>query len=271
MRPSDLPKLFTLAACTWHLESSIVLAPSRDTYMYGLGSSRASSSTDYVCFLSRLTPVPCREHIAQLAQRYFNRTGIAAEIGVREGEFTVHNLLHWRGVYYGIDAWTTDEHIPGCRGSDQVACRNFASKLHPERRYDKALRATARWRDRCHLVRALSTQSAQQFADGKFDLVYLDALHTKPAVREDLHAWWPKLRAGGLFSGDDYLDMERTEYLESDEAANATAIVYGHVPRHFKWGVIGAVTEFAREKEAILRVTWHKLSRGSTSTLPGTW
>ena len=231
---------------------------------YSLGSvaRAAPSSTEYIRFLARLTPVPCREHIAEMAMRYFNKTGIAAEVGVREGDFTRHNLRHWQGVYYGIDAWTTDDNLPGCQGSDRDACKSFAAKLHPERRYDKALRATARWRDRCHLVQALSTKAAERFANGTFDWVYVDALHTKSAVQEDLRAWWPKLRAGGLFSGDDYSDMERTEYLTSDEAANATVAAYGYMARWFKWGVISAVTEFARENEAILRVTWHKLARG---------
>ena len=34
--------------------------------------------------------------------------------------------------------------------------------------------------------------------------MYLDALHTEGALLHDLRAWWPKLRAGGLFCGNDY-------------------------------------------------------------------
>ena len=33
---------------------------------------------------------------------------------------------------------------------------------------------------------------------------YLDAEHTYSGVRGDLEAWWPKLRRGGLFAGNDY-------------------------------------------------------------------
>ena len=33
-----------------------------------------------------------------------------------------------------------------------------------------------------------------------------DALHTYEAVLADLRAWWPRLRRGGLLSGDDYGD-----------------------------------------------------------------
>lgn len=49
-----------------------------------------------------------------------------------------------------------------------------------------------------------SPLAAQEFADNSFDFVHIDAGHTDVAVREDLEAWWPKLRSGGLFSGDDY-------------------------------------------------------------------
>jgi hypothetical protein len=38
------------------------------------------------------------------------------------------------------------------------------------------------------------------------DWVYIDALHAVDAVRQDLRAWYQKVKAGGLMSGHDYLD-----------------------------------------------------------------
>ena len=47
----------------------------------------------------------------------------------------------------------------------------------------------------------------RRLPDCSVDLIYLDALHTDAALRDDLHAWWPKLRPGGqLLSGDDFGD-----------------------------------------------------------------
>ena len=40
--------------------------------------------------------------------------------------------------------------------------------------------------------------------DGFFDFVFIDANHSYEAVREDVAAWAPKVRSGGIVSGHDY-------------------------------------------------------------------
>jgi hypothetical protein len=50
----------------------------------------------------------------------------------------------------------------------------------------------------------LSTRAAQSFPDNFFDFIFLDAAHDHASVQEDLRAWWPKLKVGGLFAGHDY-------------------------------------------------------------------
>jgi hypothetical protein len=52
--------------------------------------------------------------------------------------------------------------------------------------------------------RCASLAAASQFTDGSLDFVFVDASHTFEDVRQDLAAWWPKLRPGGLFAGHDY-------------------------------------------------------------------
>ena len=52
--------------------------------------------------------------------------------------------------------------------------------------------------------RAPSAEAAQEFEDASLDFVFIDARHTYEAATEDLAAWWPKLRPGGLFAGHDY-------------------------------------------------------------------
>ena len=41
----------------------------------------------------------------------------------------------------------------------------------------------------------------QQFPDGYFDYVYLDAMHDYCSVNDELQLWWPKIRRGGIFAG----------------------------------------------------------------------
>ena len=50
-----------------------------------------------------------------------------------------------------------------------------------------------------------SVKAAEAFSPDSVDLAFIDGDHRYEPVRDDLVAWWPKLRAGGIFCGDDYL------------------------------------------------------------------
>jgi predicted O-methyltransferase YrrM len=56
---------------------------------------------------------------------------------------------------------------------------------------------------RIHILRADSTAAALAIRE-PLDLVILDADHTYHAVREDIDAWYPLVRSGGIIGGDDH-------------------------------------------------------------------
>jgi hypothetical protein len=49
-----------------------------------------------------------------------------------------------------------------------------------------------------------SAEAATAFADQSLDFVFIDACHSYEAVSEDIRAWWPKMKPGGLMAGHDY-------------------------------------------------------------------
>ena len=53
----------------------------------------------------------------------------------------------------------------------------------------------------------LSTEAAELFAANKttFDFAYIDARHDYCGVTEDIEAYWPLVRPGGILAGHDYL------------------------------------------------------------------
>lgn len=51
--------------------------------------------------------------------------------------------------------------------------------------------------------RSLSTKGCSRFADDQFDLVYIDTDHTYEATIEELRAYAPKMREGGVIAGHD--------------------------------------------------------------------
>lgn len=54
------------------------------------------------------------------------------------------------------------------------------------------------------IMREFSTEAAKRFEDGSLDFVYIDSNHDFLHVTEDIAAWSPKVRPGGIVSGHDY-------------------------------------------------------------------
>ena len=60
------------------------------------------------------------------------------------------------------------------------------------------------FRNRTVVVTQPSLGAAAWVAPGSLDLVFLDGDHTYDAVKEDIAAWLPKVRRGGVLAGHDY-------------------------------------------------------------------
>lgn len=70
--------------------------------------------------------------------------------------------------------------------------------------YRTVQEAMAPYGERVTVLKAPSRDGAKMVPDGSLDAVLIDALHTYHACKEDILAWWPKLRPGGVMIGDDY-------------------------------------------------------------------
>jgi putative addiction module component (TIGR02574 family) len=114
-----------------------------------------------------------------------SRSNRIVEIGVYKGRSTCAIAGNTRGTVYSVDIWSE------C-GTDgwyyDVFCANTA-----------------------HLKNVLPVNRASLFAarefaaKGKlFDMIFIDAAHDEYNVRQDLLAWRPLLRDGGVFCGHDY-------------------------------------------------------------------
>jgi hypothetical protein len=49
-----------------------------------------------------------------------------------------------------------------------------------------------------------SLEASAKFAPGTLDAVFIDAAHTFDSVKEDIEAWLPKVKSGGILAGHDY-------------------------------------------------------------------
>jgi hypothetical protein len=82
-----------------------------------------------------------------------------------------------------------------------------------------------------HLMKVhegMSAPSANLFRDNSVDFVFIDAAHDYDNVKADIQAWLPKVKSGGLLSGDDYI------YFPGVKRA-VTELLHGHRVEGVYW------------------------------------
>jgi len=128
----------------------------------------------------------------------FNGNG--AEIGVASGKFseiwvrdcnlkTIFLIDPWKEYSYG-------EYRDG----------NNLKQNEQDKRFLLVKEKMSRYGDRVKILRKTSLEAVNKFANDFFDFVYIDANHEYKRVKEDIEAWYPKVKIGGIFSGHDYVN-----------------------------------------------------------------
>jgi len=114
--------------------------------------------------------------------KYFTTLGfkVGAEVGVFAGEYSLRLCQIIPGLQlFCIDPW----------------------KNMPDR-YAETQRKLAPYTTL--IIRQKSLDAAETFANETLDFVYIDGEHSYESVKEDIEAWTPKVRKGGIVSGHDY-------------------------------------------------------------------
>lgn len=120
--------------------------------------------------------------------RYLNtENNIGIELGVAEGKFSKTLLDTNKFKYiYSVDRYT------GERG-------------HDTKQYIKALKTLKEHETKNSLLRMNFCEALDFFEDNTFDFIYIDGYaHTGENEGKTLYDWYPKLKKGGMFAGDDY-------------------------------------------------------------------
>ncbi len=144
-------------------------------------------------------PTPAQYlHLRQLIEdRQHKRI---AEVGVWKGHFSIHILENCPQVekVYSIDPyrqWPKKQYVDS---------RNNTSQKKFEHIHQRVQGTLSKFGDRSTLIRDTSLNAVKTIKDESLDLVWIDANHSYQCVKEDMHAWLPKVKHGGILSGDDY-------------------------------------------------------------------
>ena len=167
-----------------------------------------------------------------------NLTGYGIEIGVATGTYSeiLLTTTELKKIYF-VDPW---REYPKDVYKD---CTNVSQKAQDDR-YTFVVDRLKKFGDRGSIIRKDSIESLSDFPDSHFDFIYIDANHAYEYVKIDVNNWYPKLKAGGIFAGHDYMDA---------------------VTRHGVYGVKSAVDEFCKVKNTTPLVT------GGTRRCPSSW
>lgn len=117
------------------------------------------------------------------------------EVGVFESQNFRRMLEGNPQIIVGVDAWIED----GNPGHNDSLFTQEQKDWQCE--YFKSLMMT---NPSIRMYRQYSDEAAKNFPDEYFDLIYIDADHSYEGVMKDLEAWWPKVKKGRFFTGDDY-------------------------------------------------------------------
>lgn len=151
---------------------------------------------------------------------------IGVEIGTQKGLYAKYLLENTDLFMYLIDAW---QYIDGYKDIANVSDGEHAANLGLTKDI------VAPFQGRFEIIKAFSVDAAKKFSNGDLDFVYIDANHSYQATVDDLNAWYPKVRAGGIIAGHDFLDGDN---------------ICGS-----EFGVKSAVTEFMEEKGQKFNIT----------------
>lgn len=183
---------------------------------------------------SDLENVANRYDIGVLLEKRGYKVGV--ELGVQAGLFARAMLSRWASCekYVLVDIWSHQD-------KNYIDTANVDNKQQSQIKR-QALKQVAPWASKVVVHQNFTVDAAKYVEDNSVDFIYVDARHDYCGVMEDITAWYPKLRSGGLMAGHDYLsnaDLKRIEPLSPQDwsvCENGTVNV---------GAVKGAVDEFA--------------------------
>lgn len=201
-----------------------------------------------------MKPVIHSGNLVRLIEGTIGQPRFGVEIGVERGRTSQKLFESFPDLHLvGVDPWApmSDLNPRLYRWAEQekrieggVAPKRtrhaFRTHAEHQRIYRHARAQLRPYRDRWTILRMTSADAAVRLAGREFDFVFIDGDHTR--CGDDIAAYWPLVRSGGLLCGHDYgTKMSLRGIWDIDHAVNSFVTNTGlKLLRHnnFIWGVL---------------------------------
>lgn len=138
----------------------------------------------------------CAEYLAHACAALEFVPHRIAEIGVFKGHTSERLRYFWpHAELYLVDPWVVQPRFGGW------CYRGNPKQADWDAMYG-GVAAMFKGDERVRVLRMTSAEAAKQVDN--LDLVFIDAIHTKQGVLDDISLWLPKLNRPGIISGHDY-------------------------------------------------------------------
>lgn len=204
-------------------------------------SHTASGSSGGMCSPSLgLRPIKKREEIGDILQEHNFTSGV--EVGVKQGEFAAIILDKWKSCtsYKLVDLWAQQTNYKDVANVNNAKHEQFMNETQERLKAYSSI---------TEFMRMYSTEAAKLIPKESLDFAYIDARHDYCGVLEDMNAYYPLIRQGGILAGHDYNS--------NDEVRGQDWSLCGD-GRRFPEAVKGAVLEFAMSKGLTVTVTYQE-------------
>jgi len=132
-----------------------------------------------------------RKELADMFHELDFKRGV--EIGVANGEYSEAIMGANPSIeMYGVDPYVSYE------GYKDYKLKSTFTRMEQEAQ-------NKLWRYQTYkFIKKFSLEASKGFNDSSLDFVYIDGNHEGHAVKEDIEAWTPKVRKGGIVAGHDF-------------------------------------------------------------------
>ena len=139
--------------------------------------------------------------LTNLVQLFAKPNMIVAEIGVWEGnsfQLYIDMVKKLNGHVYLIDWWK------GSKKVEEGKEMSFSEDIYEEA-HNKVIQIIEHYdaHDYVTILKGDTVEMSKHIPDGSLDICFIDADHTFDGCKRDIKAYLPKVKKGGIMSGDD--------------------------------------------------------------------